>query len=558
MPMTIESKTRIELQMEWRDLQKRLNGLLKKFAFLLAAILCLPACCTDDPAEIAKANPQILRFAIPSHPASLDPAAASDLTYYQVAFNLFETLIEVNWQTGQFDSSLATAWQLDSTGLCWTFTLRRGVKFHDGTPLNAEAVKISFERQFDAHSRHYRSEITDKYGPLAFDMLKEIRALNDSTLQFILKYPYAAFLDNLATPCYASIVSPRGLETFGENFGQHPVGTGSFEFVRWLPNSQIMIKKFSQYWGKAARLDSAIYQIIPLVESKIEALEQGQVDIISGLSAAYVDPLYGNNNVKMVEELSLATVILGMKCDQYPFNKIQVRQAVAHAIDKEYIVQNLGRNLSILAKGPLSPLLAYYDSTLASPPYDTVKAEALLKNLGYANGAPISLNYCIDTDSLRGLPVLQAIKTDLGKAGLTIAIRPFHDWPNFETNILHGNSGLLFYWAHLSFTRHPHDFLYSLFHSESPQNYFNYKNSEVDELLTRARRTIDSAQQRLLYRRVQEIILQEAPAVFINHPKIVYATRTWVKNFHATPLGIPVLQEVEVEERPPRKYAFAW
>jgi|GEM_PF-640093 len=556
--MDIESKICIELQKEWQNLPKRFNEFFMKITFFLVATLCLTACSPDDPAEIAKANPQILRFAIPSHPASLDPAAASDLTYYQIAFNLFETLIAVNWQTGQLEPRLATTWQSDSAGLCWTFTLRRGVKFHDGSPLNAEAVKISFERQFDARCRHYRSQGTDKHGPVAFDMLKEIRALNDSTVQFILKYLHAAFLDNLATPYYAAIVSPRALETFGENFGQQPVGTGPFELVRWLPDSQIMIKRFSHYWGKAAKLDSVIYQVIPLVEAKIEALEQGQVDIISGLSAAYVDPLYGNNDVKMVEELSLATVILGMKCDQYPFNNIQVRQAVAHAIDKKYIVQTLCRNLAIVAKGPLSPLLAYYDSTLVSPSYDTVKAKALLKNSGYANDVSVSLNYCIDTDSLRGLAPLQAIKADLEKTGLTAAIRRYHDWQNFENNVLHGNGGLVFYWGNLSFTRHPHDFLYSLFHSKSPKNYFNYKNPEVDELLTRARRTTDDGQQRLLYRRVQEIILQEAPAVFISHPKVVYATRTWVKNFHATPLGIPLLQEVELEKRPKEKFAFDW
>jgi len=529
-----------------------------KIAFLLAAALCLPACSTDDPAEIANANPQILRFAIQSHPASLDPAATRDLTYYQIAFNLFETLIAVNWQTGQFDSRLATTWQADSTGLCWTFTLRRGVKFHDGTPLNAEAVKISFERQFEARSRHYRSQATDKYGPVAFDMLKEIRALNDSTLQFILKYPHAAFPDNLATPYYASIVSPRALETFGENFGQHPIGTGPFEFVRWLPDSQIVIKNFSLYWGKTAKLDTVIYQVIPLVESRIEALEQGQVDVIGGLSAAYVDRLYSNQDITMVEELSLATVILGMKCGQYPFNKIEARQAVAHAIDKKNIVLNLGRNLSIVARGPLSPLLAYHDSTLASSSYDTVKARAFLKRVGYAGDVSVVLNSCVDTDSLRGSPTLQAIKTDLEQVGLTMVMQPYHDWSNYETKVLHGHNRVLFYWGRLSFTRHPGDFLYSLFHSKSPQNYFNYKSPEVDELLTRARRTIDREQQRLLYRRVQEIILQEAPAVFISHPKIVYATRTRVKNFHATPLGIPLLQEVELEERPKEKYAFAW
>ncbi|MCI0694540.1 ABC transporter substrate-binding protein [candidate division KSB1 bacterium] len=516
-----------------------------KIFFALFAALLLLGCSTQEPIPVDR----VLRYGIPQAPTSLDPAAAGDLVYYQIAFNILETLIAVDWKSSEFLPVLAMAWRGDSLGLHWTFSLRRGIFFHDGSPLNAEAVKISFERQFDPHSPYYWPQLTDTQGHVAFSMLKEIRTPNDSTVQFILKYPYSAFLDNLATPYFATIVSPRALKEFGESFGHQPVGTGPFQFVKWEPDREIVIKKFPQYWGKKAQLDGVSYQIMQSLDDKIQALQQGQLDVISGVSAASVDKLYRLQGIKVVEEpLSLATVILGMKCQSYPFSKIEVRRAIARGIDKEKIVIRSSRGLAVVAKGPLSPMLMYYDSTLASLGYDSIAAKELLQNAGYENDFPISLNHCVDTDSLRDNPLVQAIKSDLEKIGFPIHVAAYHDWSNYEVDILEGNKGHMFFMGWMSYTRHPDYILYSLFQSQSPNNYFNYKNPEVDRLLEQARQTLDSEQQRQLYRRVQEIILEDAPAVFISHPKVVYVRSERVKNFKANPLYIPVLNEVSLDD----------
>jgi len=505
----------------------------------------LAGCSPPGPSAPGKNH---LIYIIADAPTSLDPARADDLVYYQIAFNIFETLVTVNWKTGAFEPALATRWQPDSSRLTWTFVLR-GARFHDGSPLNAEAVKISFERQFVAGSPYYRPKFTDRHGPLAFAMIQEIRAVDDSTVQFQLKYPHAAFLDNLASPYYSTIVSPAALESHKENFGRHPVGTGPFEFGRWDSTGEIVIKGFSPYWSRPAQLDSVIYKVVPSLDKKIDDLRRGKADVASGLSAASVNQFYGDSSFKMVEELSLATAILGMKLRNSPFDALHVRQAVAHAIDKRYVIGSLGRNLSIPAQGPLSPLLAFYDSTLAAPEYDTVRAKMLLQKSGYAGQPLVKLGHCVDTDSERASPLLQAIKHELQKVGIPVAVQLYSNWPSYEANVLKGNDCELFLWGHLSVTRHPGDFLYALFHSQSPQNYLNYKNSEVDAMLEQARRAPDREQQCRLYRRVQEIILWETPAVFISHPKVVYAIRAWVKNFSADPLGIPSLKEAELENR---------
>jgi peptide/nickel transport system substrate-binding protein len=377
-------------------------------------------------------------------------------------------------------------------------------------------------------------------------MLREIRALNDSMVQFILKYPYSAFLDNLATPEFASILSAHALEKFGANFGTQPLGTGPFQFVRWETDRQIVIKKFPQYWGAPAQLDKVIYQIIPNLNRKIQTLQDGRLDVISGLSATSVDRLYRASGITVIANRILSTTFLGLNCQTYPFSQVNARRAVASALDKKSLVYSISRGLAAMAKGPLPPLAAYCDTTLTSPQYDPGAAKALLKNSGYTNDAILNLIYFIETDTLRANPMIQGFKAYLEKIGMKVNTMPYYDWQTYKQDILSGKSQL-FWGGWKGYTRHPDNFLYPLFHSQSPHNLFKYRNSEVDRLLEEARQTSQVERQREIYRRVQEIILRDCPAVFISYPTAVYAIRNRVKNFKVDPLAIPWLQEVRLE-----------
>lgn len=513
--------------------------------------------CSERKSPEAATN--YLRYFIAATPASLDPATANDQSYYQIAFNMLETLIAVNWQTGALEPMLATSWQPDALHRRWTFVLRRDVFFHDGSRLNAAAVKVSLERQFLPDSPYYHPKLTDQYRTAAFDMVQEILTPNDSTVQFLLKYPYAAFLDNLASPYYATVVSPQALATYGKDFGRHPIGTGPFAFMRWDSTDQkIVIKKNTHYWRETAQLDSVVFQVVPILEARINALQQDQAEVISNLSAAGVSSFNEDTCITLIAEPSLATVILGMKNQKPPFNNLKTRKALAHAINREYIVNTLGRGLSTLAQGVFSPRLAYFDSILTALPYDTVQTKILLQNSDKQQPI-LQIGYYSDTDSLRGSPLIQEIFYELMQAGIPTKIRAYTNWEKYEAEVLEGDSENLFLLSRLSFTRHPDNFLYSLFHSQSSQNFLNYRSPVVDALLLQARHTNNVDTQQRLYRRVQEIVLQEVPAIFINHPKIVYAIRSRVKNFHTTPLGIPQLTAVKLAQ-PPRavKPKFLW
>lgn len=509
---------------------------MKSFSPLLLIAMSVAGCSIQD---------NRLVFGISQSPDSLDPAVATDVIYYQIAFNLFETLIAVDWETEKLVPVLATSWQSDSAGLKWTFSLRRGVIFHDGNPLNAEAVKISFERQFEEKCPYFRRNVTDIYGHFAFGMIREIRCIDDFTVQFILKYPYSAFLDNLAAPNFAAIVSPQALKKSGGDLGTRPIGTGPFEFVTWQPDQKIVIRKFSRYWGKTPQLDHVIFKIIPSLEAKIQELEKGNLDVASGLSASSIDRLYRTPDIEVKTKAIFSTTFLGFNCETYPFADVNVRRAVAQALDAKAMVFSIHRGFAEVARGPLPPFVKEFDSTLTQLQYDPQKAKNLLE--GSTDGAAFKLSYFIQTDTLRANPFAQAFKSYLEKVDMHVEVVPYHDWRAYQEIILRGNTSQLFWDGWTCSTRHPDNFLYPLFHSQSAHNFFHYKNSRVDSLLEHAQQTLAPELQRIIYKKVQAIILQEVPAVFISHPKSVYALRKRVKNFRVDPLAIPWLNEVRLE-----------
>jgi peptide/nickel transport system substrate-binding protein len=318
--------------------------------------------------------------------------------------------------------------------------------------------------------------------------------------------------------------------------------------VSWEPERRIALKRFPSYWNKPAQIDSVDYQIIPSLETKLQMLKKGELDIITGLSAASVDELYRQRDINVVAQSLLTTVVVGFNCQISPFNDVKVRQAIVQALDKSAIINSLSRGFSTVARGPLPPYAIGYDSTLTPPPFDPAAAKELLKSLGYQNGPAVKLGYISHTDTVRADPLSLAIQSYLGKIGVVVELVRYGDWQTYSKAVLgrHGKVHLFREGLPL-YTRHPDNFLYSHFHSRSPHNYFHYQNSQVDQLLEQARQASDLGLQHQLYRKIQEILLQEAPAVFLSHPNAVCAARLQVKNFRIDPDVIPRMAEVKIE-----------
>ena len=516
---------------------------MKKAAIgLFCLFFWLFACSADHPHDR-----RVLRYGLPQAPVSLDPAVATDLSYSQIVFNIYETLVRFDWDSGQFVPVLAASWEQEQEGLCWKFSLRPNIIFHDGTPFTAEAVKISFERQFDSDCRYFRAGKTDTHGAVFRDVIEEIRIIDDFTIAFILRHPHAAFLDYLASPIMATIVSPSALAKLGEAIGEHPVGTGPFEFVQ-SDVQEISLRRFERYWGKLPDLQEVNYKIVPVLTRRVEQLERGALNVITGLSPVTANRLYHSPEIEVLPEKLLATTFLGFHCQKPPFTEVSMRKAVAASLNVPELIAFASQGFATPAQNPLPATAFGHFASLVQTAYDSSSHFPIAGNDHHkALFDTLYLHYFVETDSLRDHPLAQALKTALRKAGLQLELVRHQDWEAYSQQVLRSDLGHLFWEGWTGYHRHADGFLYPLFHSRSQHNYFQYQNPQVDELLELARHTLPATEQEEIYRQVQEIILAEVPAVFLSHPQAVYALRRNVAGFKVDPLAIPWLHEVTLK-----------
>lgn len=497
--------------------------------------------------NVESPSPTRLIYGIAEEPVSLDPATTTGLIYPQIVFNIVETLVRVDSAAGGFIPMLATAWETSPDSLRWKFFLRPSVVFHDGSPLDAQAVKTSFERQFEPNNRFFRLDTTDTYGRFVWNMIREIRVIDKLTVEFVLDYPYSAFLYSIASPIAAAIVSPMTLENYGRAFGKHPVGTGPWKLKQWQAGRYILLRQFKRYWGDLPEVKEITYRVAPLLDDRLAELRAGRLDVVFGLSAVEAIRLQYDTTIYVFTQKLLATTFLGLNCQRPPFTNIKVREAVAASLNIPKLVASLSLGLADSADNPLPLKILHRDTTLRQIKYDTAFAAQVFAKFGIAAYGDFLLSYFIQTDRLRDHPLYPTLKIELGKTGPAVKLDGHQDWELYRQRILNQGAGHLIFDGWQSYTYHPDSFLYPIFHSASPHNYFKYRNAEVDLLLEQGRRTPDEAGQRPIYQKLQAIILRDVPAVFFSYPKVVYAVRKRVKNFTADAFAIPQFRAVKLE-----------
>lgn len=472
-----------------------------------------------------------LQYGIPHDPFSLDPAESSDLIYDQIVFNIFETLLLYNWDTGQYIPVLANSWEKTADNLVWIFHLRSGVTFHDGSFLNAHAVKISFDRQFNKNCPFYKEYSTDNYGKFAFDMIENIAIIDDMKVRFKLKFPCSYFLDNIASPYFSSVVSISALKKYKDQFGSNPIGTGPFKFSVWQKGEKITLHKFTNYWKNSSYIDSVSYKVIPDLAERIKLIKNEELDVITGLSASVTNELYYNPNLIIFTPQISGTTFLGFNCQKKPFDDLRIRKAIAYAINVKSMIASLSRGFAAVAQGPLPQNILSYDPSIKQEGYNIKKSNKLIEEAGYSNGFSARLCYLIETDTLRANPLSQYIKTQLEKIGIQTKIAPYNNLSLYEKEVFVQEKTDMFLGGWPTYTKDADNFLYSLFHSQSKYNFFHYSNPEVDHLLDQARKMMAYQKRREIYKKIQQIIIDETPAVFLSHPTMGYAISKRVKNF---------------------------
>ncbi len=511
---------------------------------------------------MASEGPQmggVLVFARSGDSVGLDPGRETDGESFYGSRQIFDTLVEFKPGTTEVQPALAESWEVSDDGLEFTFNLRPGVEFHDGTPLNADAVKFSFDRQMDENHPYY------DHGPWKYfsgmgmgSIIDEIVVVDDLTVKFVLTAPEAPFVANLAMD-FAAIVSPTAVALYDEEFSSNPVGTGPFKLVSWTKDDSIVLEANKDYWGEGPYLDRLILRVIPDATARYLALKNGEVDVIDFPSAEDFELMEEDPNIELIQQPGLNVGYIAMNVDKEPFGDVRVRQAMNYAINRQEIIDGVYGSAGQVANNPIPPTIWSYNEDIEPYPYDPEKARELLAEAGYPNGfstdlwaMPVARPY--NPNARRIAEIVQA---QLAEIGVEIEIVSY-DWGTYlnKTDGTGSTTGTGEHsMAMLGWTGDngdPDNFIYLLLSADSAEipamNISYWRNQEFTDLTLQAKRIYDQDARAELYREAQVIFHEEAPWVPIAHSVVTVPVRTNVHNFVIYPTGSRVFQRVWIDQ----------
>ncbi len=493
----------------------------------------------------AQTPPGVLIVGQIAEPKSLDPAAVTAVNDFRILVNVYEGLTRYKSGTLEVEPALATDWSISEDGTEYTFTLRDGVTFHDGTPFNAAAVKFNFDRMLDENHPYHDT------GPFPlsffFGAVEATEVVDDMTVKFTLNAPYAPFLSNLAYPT-GLMVSPAAVEANGKEFGRNPVGTGPFKFGEWRSNEAVVVERHDGYWGEAAGTEAVVFRPITDANTRVAEMLAGGIDLMVEVPPTSLGQFSGDG-FSVAEQAGPHVWFLILNAKEGPFADKRVRQAANYAINKEAIVNDVLEGTASVAAGPTPPAFAWaYNEALDPYPYDPEKAKALIAEAG-ADGATLTF-YVTEGGSgmLDPVPMGTAIQADLQAVGFDVKIETY-EWNTFLGEVNPGLEGKADMAEMAWMTNDPDTLPYLALRSEAwPENGgFNsgyYSNPKVDELLEAARTATDQDERARLYREMQEIVQEDAPWVFVANWKQNAVTNDRVENFGLEPSFLLHLQGV--------------
>lgn len=509
------------------------------FCGILLAV-SFSGCMETTPPETQK----VLIFACAGDADKLDPADVTDGESTARTDSIFEGLVEYKEGSAEIQPCLATSWDISPDGKNMTFNLRQGVKFHDGTDFNADAVVFSFERQYNtSHPYHQYGEWA--YWGYMFSDIEKVEKIDDYKVRIVLSRPNAAIMTSLAMFTVA-IVSPANAENWKEDAFKNPVGTGPFKFVEWVKDDHITVEAFEDYWRGAPKLDKVIYRVITDPSARLLAIQAGEIHGMEFPDPASLNTIQSNTNLQLLTAPGMNVGYLALNCGYgyedtnrngmrdsdepwvktpgyfEPFTNKTVRQAINYAIDKNSIVTNLYKGTAIVAKNGMPPFMLGYNDDIVDYPYDPDMARELLTNAGYPNGfnttfwvMPVSRPYMFDPTKIG-----EAIQGYLAAVNINVEIFQI-DWSTYLERTQAGEHPMcLLGWT--GDNGDPDNFMNVLYGANqctlgTAGNVAFYNNTEVQDLLSAALQNYDIDKRARLYEEAQEIIHEDAPFVYLAH-----------------------------------------
>lgn len=488
----------------------------------------------------------VYRRPLGNDPVTLDPARISDIYSLPVSQQIFDGLVQFD-KTLTITPALAQYWKASRDGLTWTFTLRKGVKFHHGREVTAEDVVYSFTRIIDPKVKSGAADLfINIKGAREFregkaDHVAGLTALDRYTVQVVLDEAPVPFVSVLAVG-HAKIVPKEIVEQQGEAFGSHPIGTGPFKFVRWELGKDIVLEANPEYFDGAPRLSRLIYRVFAgeQADAMYAEFQRGNLEDTPIPTKDYRGVLARGNYI-YVKRPMLSVRFYGFNTRVRPFQDRRVRQAFLHAINREAILDEAFLGRYTLARGILPPGTLGYNPELRGYPYDPERARELLAHAGYPDGRglpPIAILSGIKQEDF--LRMYALIKKDLQAVGVQAEIHYETEWPPYFKALVEGKFPIFLYTWYAD-VPDPDNFLFKLFYSRSPRNFFGYTNPAVDDLLTKARNEQDLRRRVELYRQVEQLVMDDAPLIPIFHYTYERLFQPYVRSIEVTGLGDPYI-----------------
>lgn len=450
---------------------------------------------------------------------SLDPHQSTDARTRSVVFNLYEGLVKPD-PDGNLVPAVASDYEISDDASIYTFTLRDGVKFHDGSAVTAEDVKYSIERY---------AEIQGESS--AFSVFDHVEIPDEKTVQVYLKEGYSEFLPEITFG-----IIPKSNPDPEKN----PIGTGPFKFVSYTPGQKLEVEKFEDYWQEnLPHLDHVEFKITADSDTAFMELQAGTIDILDYLTGAQVQA--AGEDCEILE--GTQNMVQGMFLNHAyePLSDVKVRQAICYAVNKEEINNFLYDGKSYLIGSHMIPKLVRYYEPAAEElyPYDMEKAKELLAEAGYPDG--FDLEIIATTASTQYMDAAQIIADQLSRVGIRATIRQI-EWSAWLDEVYHGKE---FQATVVGFDGSlAPNYWMKRYVTDSSKNFMNYSSTEYDETYEKALMAVDDAEKAELYKQCQMILAEDAESVFIQDPANYVAVNKRLGGYQFYPLSAQDLSVV--------------
>jgi peptide/nickel transport system substrate-binding protein/oligopeptide transport system substrate-binding protein len=478
-------------------------------------------------------------FRLNTNPTTLDPAYIVDVTGGSLSAKIFNGLVKIS-EDLKIIPDIAYKWNVSPNGLVYTFYLRQDVRFSNGRGVKASDFIYSFTRMLDPKNNCPNIWVLDKIrGVTEFrkekaENISGLKVIDEYTLQIILERSFSPFM-SLLTMTSAYVVPEEEVSRYGDKFGFNPVGTGPYKLKEWKPNDELIFEARNDYFEGMPPVKGLVYRIIPEDLTTITEFELGNLDVIALPASAYghftKDSMWKD---QIISQKGLNTYYLGFNCQKPPFNNEIVRRAVGFAIDREKILNTFFEKRGRLARGPVPDNLRKWRTDIPYS-FDSRKAIALLKKANLH--LPVEIDFYITAKPQDIIDMAEIIQSYMGRAGFSVRIQQL-EWSAYKEALSKGKADMFWisWWADYP---DPENFLFPLFHSSNAGpagNRTRYRNAAVDDLIEKGQSSTDIELRNDLYRKAEQLIIDEAPWIPFWHRNDYILKQKWIEKMRAYPI----------------------